>query len=87
MENKKKFELKLVKKSDGSMKSAIFIDEELLDWEVDINSLATAYKMGPEYFKVAQEDIERHFLDSVSEVLGRQVTVEDINEAKKTGYI
>jgi len=87
MESKKKFELKLLKKTDGSVKSAIFIDDELLDWEVDINSLAAAYKMGPEYFKVAQQDIERHFLDSVSETLGREVTVQDINEAKKTGYI
>ena len=46
-----------------------------------------AAKMGPKFFKVVQKDIERHFVESVSEFIGRKVTQDDIKEAIKTGWI
>jgi hypothetical protein len=43
--------------------------------------------MGPKFAKSVEIDIIRHFLQSASDFLGRKLSVEDINEAKKNGYI
>lgn len=86
-ENKKKFEVKVRKENNGDFKKAIFIDDELLDWSIDINSLANAIKNGPEFLAVIQKDIENHFIESVSDFLGRKVTIEEIQTAIRTGYI
>jgi hypothetical protein len=73
-------------KTDGQ-KKRIFVDGELFDWTVDATSLAKAMTMGPEYFKAARDDIEKHFVDSLSEVVGRQLTHPEVVEAAKTGWI
>ena len=86
-ENKKKFEVKIRKNSDGSIDKAIFIDDELLDWSIDMNSYMEACKMGFQYRRAVQRDIEKHFVDSVSDFVGRYVTMEDIKKAIKTGWI
>ena len=86
-ENKKRFEVKLRPGPDGQIERAIFIDDELLDWQVDVNSLFEAKKMGPVFFQSVQRDIERHFVASVGEFLGRHVTMQEINEAIRTGWI
>ena len=43
--------------------------------------------MGPKFMQSVKMDIVRHFLQSVSEFLNRKVSVEELNEAKKNGYI
>lgn len=86
-ENKKKFEVRLRAGEAGRVENAIFIDNELLDWQVDLNSLFEAKQMGPAFFQAVQRDIEIHFVDSVSEFLNRKVTMQEINEAIKTGWI
>ena len=86
-EPKKKFEVKMRKNSDGSIEKAIFIDDEMLDWSIDMNSYLEACRMGFMYQREAQRDIERHFIDSVSDFLGRKVTMDDIKNAIKTGLI
>ena len=83
---KKRFEIK-IRQISGKIEKAIFIDNYLLDWSVDISSLMECAKMGPEYYRAAQRDIEKHFTESVSEVVGRKVTVEEIKEAIRTGWI
>lgn len=83
---KKRFEVKMRTKN-GTIEKAIFIDGELLDWSIDISSLMECKKMGPEYFRAAQRDIEKHFINSVSEVVGRKITVDQIKEATKNGWI
>jgi DNA-directed RNA polymerase subunit RPC12/RpoP len=83
----KQFVVKQRKRDDGTMEKAIFIDGEKLDWSVDISSLLDAKKMGPDYFKEIQKDIEQHYTESVSEVLGRKVTAQQIKEAIKIGWI
>lgn len=85
-ENKKRFEVKMRGKS-GGLEKAIFIDGELLDWQIDMNSYADAVRMGPHFQREVQRDIERHFIDSVSDTLGRKVTMEEIKTAIKTGWI
>jgi hypothetical protein len=84
---KARFEVMMRKGKGGNIEKAIFIDGEFLDWSVDMSSLAEAFQMGPKFYKAAQKDIERHFTESVSEVLGRKVTAEDIKLATKTGWI
>lgn len=84
---KKKFEVKIRKGENDVFEKAIFIDGEWLDWSVDLTSLMDAKRMGLMFFKAAQKDIEKHFTESVSEVLGRRVAVDEIKQATKTGWI
>jgi len=83
----KRFEVKMRPAEFGKVEQAVFIDNEMLDWSMDVSSLLEAKKMGPEIFKAARKDIEKHFTDSVSEVLNRKVTQDEINHATKTGWI
>jgi hypothetical protein len=80
--DKKKFEIK----TNGKEK-AIFINGEIFDWKADPKSISDAMRMGPEYMKAAQKDIQKHFLDSLSEIVGRQLTAIDIARASKEGWI
>ncbi len=84
---KKRFEVKMRKGNNGTVEKAIFIDDELLDWTIDMSSYMEAMKMGTMYRREAQKDIERHFIDSVSDFLGRKITMNEIKEAIKTGWI
>lgn len=86
-EGKKSFEVRIHKDEKGTLKQGIFIDGQLLDWSVDLHDLLEAKKMGPKFAKSVEIDIIRHFLQSASDFLGRKLSVEDINEAKKNGYI
>ncbi len=72
---------------NGGMRKDIFIDGELLDWSVDTESLREAMKMGPKFFRSVQQDIEKHFVESVSDFVGKKLTPTDIKEAIKTGWI
>ena len=81
------FEVKMRKGKRDTVEKAIFIDGELLDWSIDVSSFMEAAKMGPKFKLAAQKDIEKHFTESVSEVLGRKVTTDEIKAAIKTGWI
>jgi carbon monoxide dehydrogenase subunit G len=84
---KKRFEVKMRLHPDGSIEKQIFIGGEMLDWSVDSSSFLEAKKMGPQYMRAVQDDIAKHFIESVGEFLGRRVTLDDIKEAIKTGWI
>ena len=86
-EGKKKFEIKIATDDDGMMDKQIFIDGEFFDWGVDPEAFEWAKQQGPEYFRAAQIDIAKHFLESISEVVGRKVTLHDLTQAEKTGWI
>jgi len=83
---KVKFEVRM-QGAAGTVKKAIFIDNELLDWSIDIGSLMEAQRMGPEYFRAAQRDIQKHFVESVSEFVGRKFTAAEIQIATTTGWL
>ena len=72
---------------DNWLRKGIFIDNELFDWGIDEDSFKEAMSMGPEYFNVFKADIERHFIESISEFMNRKVTAAEVNEATKTGWI
>lgn len=84
---KKKFEVKFRIQTDGTMEKDIFIGGERLDYSISINDYMEASKMGPQFKHAVQGDIVKHFTDSVSEFLGRHVTIEEIQVAIKTGWI
>jgi hypothetical protein len=84
---KKRFEVKMRSDGAGGIEKAIFIGGELLDWQVDMNSYFDAMKMGPMYRREIQRSIEEHFTESVSEFLGRKVSMDDIKTAIQTGWI
>lgn len=85
-DGKKRFEVKMRTKA-GGVEKAIFIDGQLLDWQIDMSSYAEAVKMGHLYQREVQKSIETHFVESVSDVLGRKVTIEEIKTAIQTGWI
>jgi hypothetical protein len=84
---KKRFEVRYRVHPDGWQEKAVFIDGEKLDYSIDISEYREAVSMGPHMKLAVQKDIERHFTECVSEVLGRYVTLDDIKEAITTGWI
>ena len=81
------FEVKMRQDPTVGLQKAVFIGGELMDWSVDIQSLAEARAMGPKFFRAAQRDIEQHYVNSVSEFIGSKVTATDIKKAIKNGWI
>ena len=65
----------------------IFVDDVEMEYSIDITSFQEACKMGPHFKAAVQRDIEQHFTDCVSEMVGAKLTLEDIKLAIKNGYI
>lgn len=86
-EGKVKFETRIKLHPSGAVEREIYIGGEKFDWSVDVTSFHEAVKMGPMYKRAVQADIVKHFVDSVSDVLGRKVTMKEVNEATKRGWI
>lgn len=84
--DKKKFEVKFKKVGDKVVK-AIFIDEVMLDYSVDVEALNKVSALGSEYKKAALLDIEKHFIECVCDMVGRQVTAQELDKAFRTGWI
>lgn len=85
--NKKRFEVKMRSDGQGGIEKAVFIDGEILDWSIDVESYLKMVRLGPVYAKQAQDDISKHFVESVSDFLKRRVTIQDIENATRTGWI
>lgn len=71
---------------DG-VEKAVFVDGKKLDFSIDILRFLEAKSKGPKYFIEEQKKIEREFVRSVSEAVGRRVTVEEIKKATVEGWI
>jgi aminopeptidase-like protein len=69
------------------MAKGIFIDGRLFDWGVDEQSYKEALLMGPKFQKAIETNIAYHFLESLSEFMDRKVTLTEVQEATKTGWI
>lgn len=82
------FEEKAYLNDDGiHMSKGIFVDGTLFDWGVDEEDYKQALAMGPKYRKMMEESIAQHFIESFSEFLSRRITLEDVDEARRTGWI
>lgn len=71
---------------DGAEK-AVFVDGKKLDFAIDVMRFLEARSKGPKYLFEEQKKIEREFVKSVSEAVGRRVTVEEIKRATVEGWI
>lgn len=73
---------------NGKKENGLFIDGEHFDWGIDSDDLTEVMNSGDEnLIRMAQASINEHYLDSLSEFVGRHITPKDINEAEKTGWI
>ncbi len=86
-EGKVRFETRIKLHPNGSVEREVWINDEKLDWSIDIKSFHEAVKMGLMYQKAVKRDIVRHFVESVSDLVGRKVTMQDVNEAIQRGWI
>lgn len=84
---RKKFEVRFLQHKDGYQEKALFIDGIKIDYSIDISSFREAQKMGPAMTLEVKKDIAKHFTSCVSDVLGRNVTMEEIKKAIMTGWI
>jgi hypothetical protein len=69
---------------------AIFVDEELFDWEMDAKSLEDAKKFhsnNPSLKKSVEGDIQSHFLESFSEFIGKPITLNELVESIRSQSI
>jgi hypothetical protein len=84
---KVKFETRVFKHPNGSIEKKVYINDEEFDWSIDISSFREARKMGPQFMKAVQDDIAKHYVESISDFLGRKITIQEVIEAIKTGWI
>lgn len=72
---------------NGSIEKKIFVDDVEMDYSIDISAFKEACKMGLHFKLAVQRDIEQHFTDCVSDMVGAKLTMDDIKKAIKNGYI
>ena len=82
------FEEKPYMDDDGvHMQKGIFVDGTLFDWGVDEEDYKQALALGPQYKKAIEASIAQHFIASFSEFMSRDITLDEVNEARKIGWI
>lgn len=88
--NKKKFEVKmrfLGSNPEDGVEKAVFIDDKKIDFKIDVFRFLEAKSKGPKFLFEEQKKIEKEFIKSVSDFLGRKVTIEEIKKAILEGWI
>jgi hypothetical protein len=83
----KRFEVMMRMHPNGEIEKKIFIDGQMMDYSIDVHAFREACKMGLQYKLAVQRDIAKHFIDCVSDMVGRKVTIEELKQAMKTGWI
>lgn len=71
---------------DG-VEKAVFVDGKKLDFKIDVLRFLEAKQKGINFLMQEQKKIEREFIKSVSEAIGRKVTTEEIKKATIEGWI
>ena len=85
---KQKFEVRShFDRNEGIHRRDVFVDSKLFEYEIDQESLQKAKEMGGSYYAAAQRDIQKHFLISLSDFLGREITSVELLQAIQTGWI
>ena len=80
-----KFEIK-----KQNNQNVIFINDESFDWQIEEDDLEEAIRFADnntEVKKAIHADIKNFFLDCVNQVLNKEVTLKQINDALENGYI
>ena len=88
---KRKFEVKMrvlgPNPQEDGVEKAVFIDGKKLDFKIDVLRFLEAKHKGINFLIEEQQKIEKEFVKSVSEALGRKVTTEEIKRATLAGWI
>lgn len=88
---KHKFEVKMralgPNPQEDGVEKAVFIDGKKLDFKIDVLRFLEAKNKGINFLIEEQQKIEREFIKSVSDALGRRVTTEEIKRATLEGWI
>lgn len=74
----------------GEVYDAIFVDGMAFNWGMDKDSLRQARRLAesnPTLQQSIYDNIQIHFVESFSEFLGREITLQEINEAIKNGVV
>lgn len=82
-----KFEVRTYYDDESRLSRGIFVGGRLFDWGVDPEDYQDAVAMGPKYQRAVEAGIAGHFLASLSEFMNREVTMEEVRKAEKTGLI
>ena len=70
--------------------NAIFIDGELFDWGIEQAELNKAKKfVGQDRFlkRTVHGDIQRYFLNCLSQFIGREITIQELNKSLEKGQL
>lgn len=65
----------------------LVVDNEGFDWSFDEKSLQKAIKNDPTAKESVIGNIQKHFIKSFSEFIGREITFDEINKAIVEGFI
>ncbi len=65
----------------------IFIDNQYFDFSIDDSDLKKVNSLEGEELEKVHENIKNYLLTSLAQVLCRAVTMKEVMEAIKTGYI
>lgn len=74
----------------GDTYNALYVDGELFDWDTDKEALQKAKQFSAHYTFLAESiagDIQKHFLDSFSQFIGRDITLKELNQAIQKGEL
>ena len=84
-EGKVSFKIGYTMHPDGSLEKQVMIGGEIMDYSIDYAAYMEAHRRG--LGAQIKQDIAKHYIKCVSEMVGRKVTAQEIIEAEKTGYI
>jgi len=75
-----------VRKYNGENK--IFVNDQLFDWGIDENALDQIKNIkDEEEIKNINISIRNYFLDSLGEFLGKKISIKELYDALKVGYL
>ena len=83
-------EIRIHKDPELGEYKAIFVGGILFDWGMPKEELDKAVKLfgnDPFLKKSVHGDIQRYFLESFGEFIGREVTINEVNEAIEAGSV
>lgn len=88
---KLKFEVKMRSlgpnpEKDG-VEKAVFINDKQIDFKIDVLRFLEAKSKGLSFLIEEQKKIEKEFVSSVSNFLGRKVNIQEIKKAIIEGWI
>jgi hypothetical protein len=84
-EGKVSFKIGYIMHPDGSLEKKVVINGEVMEYSIDYAAYLEAHRMG--LGNEIKKDIAKHYLSCVSEMVGRNITMQEILQGEKKGFI